>query len=36
MTFPGEGHWSGLLASVGLIVASSLVLYRVFKSKDWL
>ncbi len=36
VTFPGEGHWSGLLASVSLIVATSLVLYRVFKSKDWL
>jgi len=36
VTFPGEGHWSGLFASVALIVATSLVLYRVFKSKDWL
>ncbi len=36
VTFPGEGHWSGLAASVSLIIATSLVLYRVFKSKDWL
>ena len=36
VTFPGEGHWSGLFASVSLIVATSLVLYRVFKTKDWL
>ncbi|KTR09046.1 magnesium transporter CorA family protein [Curtobacterium citreum] len=36
VTFPGEGHWSGLAASVSLILATSLVLYRVFKTKDWL
>ncbi|WIA98966.1 MULTISPECIES: magnesium transporter CorA family protein [unclassified Curtobacterium] len=36
VSFPGEGHWSGLAASVSLIVATSLVLYRVFKTKDWL
>ena len=34
--FPGEGQWGGLFASLALIVASSLVLYRVFKAKDWL
>ncbi|ROP60464.1 magnesium transporter [Curtobacterium sp. PhB130] len=36
VTFPGEGQWSGLLVSVALIVVSSLVLYRVFKARDWL
>jgi magnesium transporter len=36
VTFPGESHWSGLWLSLGLIVTTSLVLYRVFKSKDWL
>lgn len=36
LPFPGEGHLSGLLVSVGLIIASSLVLYRVFKARDWL
>lgn len=36
VTFPGEGQWGGLFASVALIVASSLVLYRVFRAKDWL
>lgn len=36
VTFPGEGAWSGLYASLALIVASSLVLYRVFKARDWL
>ncbi|KTR07398.1 magnesium transporter CorA family protein [Curtobacterium luteum] len=34
--FPGMSQWSGLFLSLGLIVATSLVLYRVFKSKDWL
>lgn len=34
--FPGEGHWSGLYAAVGLAVASSLLLYRSFKRRDWL
>jgi magnesium transporter len=33
---PGGSSWSGLALSVGLIVAASLVLYRVFKSRDWL
>ncbi|NQW90800.1 magnesium transporter CorA family protein [Curtobacterium sp. VKM Ac-2861] len=36
VTFPGEGAWSGLYVSLALIVASSLVLYRVFKARDWL
>ncbi|PZF53361.1 magnesium transporter [Curtobacterium sp. MCSS17_008] len=36
VAFPGEGHWSGLFASVSLIVVTSLVLYRVFRAKDWL
>lgn len=36
VTFPGESAWSGLYASLSLIVVSSLVLYRVFKTKDWL
>jgi magnesium transporter len=36
VTFPGESHWSGLFLSLGLIVVSSLVLYRVFRTKDWL
>jgi magnesium transporter len=36
VAFPGEGHWGGLFASLALIVVSSLVLYRVFKAKDWL
>ena len=34
--FPGEGAWSGLWASLAIITASSLVLYRVFKTRDWL
>jgi len=36
VTFPGQGHWSGLWLSLALIVSTSLVLYRVFKAKDWL
>ncbi|WP_144763777.1 magnesium transporter CorA family protein [Curtobacterium sp. 9128] len=36
VTFPGEGHWGGLIASVSLIVVSSLLLYRSFKRRDWL
>jgi magnesium transporter len=36
VTFPGESHWSGLFLSLALIVTSSLVLYRVFKTRDWL
>ncbi|MFZ6993924.1 magnesium transporter CorA family protein [Curtobacterium sp. RRHDQ66] len=36
VTFPGEGQWGGLFVSVSLIVVSSLVLYRVFKHRDWL
>ena len=34
--FPGVGAWSGLWASLAIITASSLVLYRVFKTRDWL
>jgi magnesium transporter len=34
--FPGEGQWSGLWASLALTVASSLLLYRSFKHRDWL
>jgi magnesium transporter len=34
--FPGEGAWTGLLASLVLIVATSTVLYGVFKRRDWL
>ncbi|WP_144714164.1 magnesium transporter CorA family protein [Curtobacterium pusillum] len=34
--FPGEGHWSGLYAAVVLASASSLLLYRSFKRRDWL
>ena len=34
--FPGEGAWSGLYASLALTVATSLVLYRGFKHRDWL
>ncbi|WIB25284.1 magnesium transporter CorA family protein [Curtobacterium sp. MCSS17_015] len=34
--FPGEGEWSGLWASISLTVASSLLLYRSFKRRDWL
>ncbi|MBF4591120.1 MULTISPECIES: magnesium transporter CorA family protein [unclassified Curtobacterium] len=36
VTFPGEGHWSGLFASVALIIVTSLLLYRSFKHRDWL
>ncbi len=36
LKFPGMGQWSGLYFSLGLIIASSLTLYRVFKTKDWL
>jgi len=36
VTFPGESHWSGLYLSLGLILSSSLVLYRAFKTRDWL
>ncbi len=36
VTFPGEGHWSGLFAAVGLATASSLLLYGSFKKRDWL
>ncbi|AOX66824.1 MULTISPECIES: magnesium transporter CorA family protein [unclassified Curtobacterium] len=36
LKFPGMGEWSGLYFSLGLIIASSLTLYRVFKAKDWL
>ncbi len=36
VTFPGEGQWSGLFASVSLIIATSLLLYRAFRSRDWL
>jgi magnesium transporter len=36
VTFPGEGKWDGLYISLALIVVSSLVLYRVFKHRDWL
>jgi len=34
--FPGAGHWSGLFLALGLVVVSSLVLFRVFRAKDWL
>ena len=36
VTFPGEGQWTGLAASVSLIIVTSLVLYQVFKRRDWL
>jgi magnesium transporter len=36
VTFPGESSWSGLAISLTLIVGTSLVLYGVFKRKDWL
>jgi magnesium transporter len=36
VTFPGEGHWSGLFASLALIIVTSLGLYRSFKHRDWL
>ncbi|MBT2503135.1 magnesium transporter CorA family protein [Curtobacterium sp. ISL-83] len=36
VTFPGEAHWSGLYAALGLAVGSSLLLYRSFKRRDWL
>lgn len=36
VTFPGEGARSGLYLSLALIVTSSLLLYRAFKSRDWL
>ncbi|WP_220035637.1 MULTISPECIES: magnesium transporter CorA family protein [unclassified Curtobacterium] len=34
--FPGEGAWSGLVASAVLIVVSSVALYTVFRRRDWL
>jgi magnesium transporter len=36
VTFPGESSWSGLGASLVLIVGTSFVLYGVFKRRDWL
>lgn len=34
--YPGSGQMSGVIASAALMVAASAVLYRVFKSRDWL
>ena len=34
--FPGEGAWSGLAASLVLIVVTSALLYRSFRRRDWL
>ena len=34
--FPGEGAWTGLAASLGLIVATSVALYIAFRRRDWL
>ncbi|WP_066516479.1 magnesium transporter CorA family protein [Curtobacterium ammoniigenes] len=34
--FPGEGAWTGLEASLGLIVLTSVGLYVAFRRRDWL
>ncbi len=34
--FPGDGTPLGLAISVGLIIATTALLYWVFKRKDWL
>jgi magnesium transporter len=34
--FPGSGEWWGYLLSIGLIVVLAVILYIVFRRKDWL
>jgi magnesium transporter len=34
--YPGEGHLTGLLSSLALIVIGTTLLYRAFKKRDWL
>jgi magnesium transporter len=34
--FPGSGEWWGYLVSIGLIVVLAVILYIVFRRKDWL
>jgi len=34
--YPGFSHTGGLIASVGFMLAAGVLLYFVFKRKDWL
>lgn len=34
--FPGSGHASGVYVSSGLALGASLILYRLFRKRDWL
>lgn len=36
VSYPGSGQVSGVIASAALMLGTAAVLYRVFKSKDWL
>lgn len=34
--YPGVGEWWGLMSGVGIMVVSAIVLYVLFKRRDWL